>query len=487
MRLLPRSLFGRLVLVLVLGLGLAQIVSLAIHLAERGELLQQAGGRQSAQRIADAVRLLDAADAAGRRRIANVLNAPPLRVSLDAARITSQSGDAAIRASTVEAMFAATLRDLLGDDWPVEAVVGQAVATGSLGPAGRHGPGEGWRGGMHGSMGDEHPGAMRRPGRGGFAFVTQVRLRDGTLATFDARQPEAGEGWPLRLLASLAVLLAAVVALSLLAVRWATRPLQSLADAADALGRNIDSPPMAERGPVEVVRAARAFNTMQLRLAAYLRERTSVLAAMSHDLKTPVTRLKLRAELLADPALRTKFTRDLEELESMVAATLDFLQGTAGAETAQPVDMGALLASVEADLSEMGHAVRIEGQPRQPYTGQPAALKRCLRNLVENAVKYGQAAEIVVDDDAQRLRIEVRDSGPGIPPDELERVFEPFYRLEGSRNRDTGGTGLGLTIARSIAQAHGGHLTLENRPEGGLVARLTLPRAGQMPHRPAAR
>jgi signal transduction histidine kinase len=320
---------------------------------------------------------------------------------------------------------------------------------------------------------------MRGPGRGGFAFVAQVRLRDGTLATFDARQPEPAEGWPLRLLASLAVLLATVVALSLVAVRWATRPLQSLADAADALGRNIDSPPMAERGPVEVVRAARAFNTMQVRLGAYLRERIRVLAAMSHDLKTPVTRLKLRAELLEDPALRLKFTRDLEELESMVAATLDFLRGTAGTERAQPVDMEALLASVQADLSEMGHAVRIEGRPLQPYTGQPAALKRCLRNLLENAVKYGEAAEVVVDDDAQRLRIEVRDRGPGIAPAELERVFEPFYRLEGSRNRDTGGTGLGLTIARSIAQAHGGELALENRPEGGLVARLTLPRSAE--------
>jgi len=267
----------------------------------------------------------------------------------------------------------------------------------------------------------------------------------------------------------------------LLAVRWATRPLQALADAADALGRNIASPPMAERGPVEVVRAARAFNTMQLRLAAYLRERTSVLAAMSHDLKTPVTRLKLRAELLPDPGLRLKFTRDLEELESMVAATLDFLRGTAGLEPAQPVDMEALLASVEADLSETGHVVRIEGRSLAPYTGHPVALKRCLRNLVENAVNYGKAAEIVVDDDPQRLRIEVRDRGPGIAPAELEKVFEPFYRLEGSRNRDTGGTGLGLTIARSIAQAHGGQLTLENRPEGGLLARLTLPRSGGLP------
>lgn len=211
--------------------------------------------------------------------------------------------------------------------------------------------------------------------------------------------------------------------LRLLAVHWATKPSQTLAAAADALGRNIASPPMDERGPIEVTRAARAFNTVQLRLAAYLRERTSVLAAMSHDLKTPVTRVELCAELLGDPELRVKFTRDLEELEVMVASTLDFL-----------------------------------------------------RNLMENAVKYGAAAEVAVDDNAQRLQIEVRDRGPGIPPDDLERVFEPFLRLDASRNRDTGGTGVGLTIARSIAHAHGGELRLENRSEGGLVARLSLPR-----------
>ena len=215
---------------------------------------------------------------------------------------------------------------------------------------------------------------------------------------------------------------------------------------------------------------------MQVRLTAYLRERTSVLAAMSHDLKTPVTRLRLRAELLGDPQLRLKFTGDLEEMESMVAATLDFLRGTAGSEAVQPVDMMALLESLQADLSEVGSQIKIEGRVLRPYIGQPTALKRCVRNLLENAVKYGQASSVAVDDNGDRLQILVRDEGPGIPEAELERVFDPFYRVEGSRSRDTGGTGLGLTIAKSIAEIHGGRLTLENRPAGGLEARLTLPR-----------
>ena len=467
MRLLPRSLFSRLVLVLLGGLAVAQLLSYAIHMRERGELLLQASGVQSAQRVADIVRLLESADPAGRRRIAKILSAPPLLVSLDRGLIapSPETGPESARG----ALFGAMLRRFLGEEWPVESVIAGAPPADFAPP---HGPGRGVQGPMHGRFGA----TMHGPAWGGIAFVSQVRLHDGTLVTVDARQPEPGAGWPYRMLLSLAVLLTAVVVLSLVAVRWATRPLNALADAADELGRNIHRRPMEESGPIEVVRAARAFNTMQLRITAYLRERTSVLAAMSHDLKTPVTRLRLRAELLPDPQLQRKFTRDLEELEAMVAATLDFLRGTAGSEAAQPVDMTALLESLQADLSEVGSQVTISGSPLRPYVGQPVALKRCVRNLVENAVKYGKSASIEVDDSEERLRILVRDEGPGIPPAEIDRVFEPFYRLEDSRNRDTGGTGLGLTIAQSIAQSHGGELTLENRPGAGLEARLTLPR-----------
>jgi signal transduction histidine kinase len=317
---------------------------------------------------------------------------------------------------------------------------------------------------------------MRAAAQPGNSFVAQVRLRDGTLVTFDSRQPAQTEGWPYRLLLSLAVLLAAVVVLSLLAVRWATRPLNALADAADELGRNIGRPPMEEKGPLEVARAARAFNTMQARLAGYVRDRTRVLAAMSHDLKTPITRLRLRAELLGDPQMREKFTRDLDEMESMVGATLDFLRGQEGGERVQPTDVMALLESLQADLRETGGQVEIAGTGAKPYPGAPQALKRCLGNLVENAVKYGRSARVLIDDNDARLEIRVQDAGPGLPPDQLERVFEPFYRAEHSRSRETGGTGLGLTIARGIAEAHGGELSLRNREGGGLEATLRLPR-----------
>jgi len=224
------------------------------------------------------------------------------------------------------------------------------------------------------------------------------------------------------------------------------------------------------------VRAARAFNEMQQRLASYIRERTATLAAMSHDLKTPVSRLRLRAELLEDSEVKKKIAQDLEEMESMIHGTLEFMRGGQSAEKAQPVDVKALLESLQADAQITGAEVAVEGAASRPYVGRPQALKRCLGNLLDNALKYGKSALLVVDDAPERLVIHVRDRGPGIPEPELERVFEPFYRLEGSRSRDTGGTGLGLSIARQIAQVHGGSLTLHNLAHGGLEAVLTMPR-----------
>ncbi len=272
------------------------------------------------------------------------------------------------------------------------------------------------------------------------------------------------------------MLLAAVIAVSLLAVRWVTRPLKTLADTAEELGKNIHRPALEERGPLEVARAAHALNTMQARLIGYLDERTRVLAAMSHDLKTPITRLRLRAELLEDAGLKAKVAADLDEMQSMVGGALDFLRGAGSGEPVKPVDVTALLESLQADMQELGGQVTIEGAAATPFPGKPQALKRCLWNLLDNAIKYGGKAQAVVDDNDERLEIRIRDDGPGIPAAEIGKVFEPFYRVEASRNRESGGTGLGLSIAKGIAEDHGGRLELRNLDEGGLEALLILPR-----------
>lgn len=484
MRMWPRSLFGRLVLVLLAVLVGAQLLSFAIHMQDRSELLQETSGMQSAQRIADIVNLLESLGPEERRRIASVLSTPPMLIRLDRERFVPPSEQSAERLARA-ALFGAFLRRFLGDARPVEV----AMTESRVGVEGTAAPPEGWHKGpgMGPGMGKGFGRAMEGQAmppisgmpyfsRPALSFVAQVRLEDGTLATFDTRQPAQAENWPYRMLLSLIVLLAAVIAVSMVAVRWATRPLDALADAAEELGRNINRPPLAETGPLEVARAARTFNTMQSRLVHYIEDRPRVLAAMSHDLKTPITRMRLRAELLDDPVLRAKFGGDLAELESMVGATLDFMRGLDAGEPERPVDIGAMLESLQADIAETGGRVEIEGVALTPFSGRPQSLKRCLANLVENAIKYGTRAKVCVDDNAERLSIAIRDEGPGIPESELERVFEPFQRLEESRNRETGGTGLGLTIARGIAEAHGGTLSLHNRAEGGLEARLILPR-----------
>jgi signal transduction histidine kinase len=315
----------------------------------------------------------------------------------------------------------------------------------------------------------------RHRGRLHASVFVQVRLQDGSWAIFDSQlQPEAWT-WPYRAMLSVLVLIVTVVLLAVFGVRWVTRPLKNFSIAATELGKNINRPPLPETGPLEVVQAAKALNGMQTRLSRYLHDRTRILAAMSHDLKTPITRMRLRAELLDDEPIREKFIRDLSELEKMVTGTLDFMRGIETTEVIQPLDINALIESLQDDARESGHSITLIGHVSAPYPCRPQAMKRCLSNLLENAIKYGSSAQVQVMKLPASLHIVISDQGPGVPEHELERLFDPFYRLESSRNRDHGGTGLGLTIARSIAEQHGGTLTLKNGFQSGLECHLDLP------------
>ncbi len=479
MRLLPRSLFGRMALVLFAGLLFAQLLSSVINFAERDRLLLHASGRQPVQRIADIVRLLDSVASDERARIVNILNAPPQLVSLDRDPVVADPNP-----DFDVARFAALLRDALGSGRDFRV---RAVQWAQESPGGRGAPG-GWPGRWappaRGAGPGGGPGMMMGPGmgmgmgpgmHGGMLFLTQVRLADGTWVTFDTLVPRESADLPLRLVATLAISLVAVLLLSLFAVRWVVRPLGVLAKAADELGRDIDRAPLPETGPLEVRHAAAAFNAMQGRLQRFIRERTGILAAMSHDIKTPLTRMRLRAELL-DEETRERFGKDLGEIEEMVAETLEFIRGVGATAQRQPVDVDALLESLQADYVETGRSVRIEGDPGGQIVANAPLLRRCLGNLLDNALAYAGPATISVSAGGTELVICVLDQGPGIPEADLENVFEPFHRLEGSRSRATGGTGLGLTIARNIAQGQGGDLVLRNRAHGGLEAVLTLPR-----------
>lgn len=279
----------------------------------------------------------------------------------------------------------------------------------------------------------------------------------------------------LGLLLDISVRLAALVAVAWWAARWLSRPMHRLATAAQELGRDIDRPPLPEDGTRECRDASRVFNQMQARIRQQLAERDRFVAAVSHDLRTPLTRLRLRTEGLDDPRAQQLFRRDIAEMDAMIASTLDYLRGVAGAEAWVLLDVQALAESVADDQLAVGHRVTVAGQAA-PLRVQAVALRRCLDNLVGNAIRYGGSAEVTLYDAPDALTIEVRDHGPGLPTEELERVMEPFYRVEASRNRQSGGAGLGLTIASDIVRRHGGQLALSNAAGGGLVASARLPR-----------
>jgi signal transduction histidine kinase len=267
-----------------------------------------------------------------------------------------------------------------------------------------------------------------------------------------------------------------ILAVSVWAVRRVTAPLGSLATAAERLGKDVNAPPMPETGTIETQAAARAFNGMQTRLRNLIENRTRLLAAISHDLRTPLTLLRLRAETVENREERDKMLSTIGAMDALIGTTLQFARDDSASEPRKQVDLTALVHSVVDEMTDAGLPVRM--QPAAPilYRCQPTALMRAVRNLLDNAVKYGKTGSAEIRMAARAVEIDIDDQGPGIPEAELGRVLEPFYRLEESRNRETGGVGLGLAIAHSIVQAHGGRLTLTNRPAAGLRASIVLPR-----------
>lgn len=464
MRLAPASLFGRTLLVLALGLLIAQAASVVLNLFDRGGSVYRLAAYQIAARIAQTSRILNSLPPMQRLTVVEQIDGRHLRVALSERAIPVATGFT--EHDPYEAAFAASLRSQIGAHWPVSVEITPSSRA-------RRAPE------VDASASSLELWLARHfyfllPAT--FSLVAQVGLEDGTVAVFYAAVPQEPLSRLETLVPRLLLLLAVCFALAAYLVRMTTRPLARLARAADALGDDPEGEPLAESGPSEVRKVIQAFNRMQGRVRRHLRERAQLLGAISHDLQTPITRLRLRSEMLPDSSLRAKMQRDLDEMEAMVGSSLEFFRAVGKESRRQPVDVEALVDSLCEDRSEIGDRVSARGAAKAPFHADPQALRRCVENLVGNAVRYGGGAEIEIRDDARELRIAVRDHGPGIPEDELERVFEPYYRLDASRNRASGGTGLGLSIARNIARWHGGDIRLRNAPEGGLVAELLLPR-----------
>jgi signal transduction histidine kinase len=487
----PQSLFGRLIAALIIAVVLAQAASLYLFARDRERFVLDSSVREWSRRITEITLLLEQLPPEQRAETVAMLKDQAARLARRRDRLELRAGDRAwsqgpvllppieiapLRpprvvpprsswprifiqlpfVSDIEAPMKERLRTELGRGYRVTVQPASSSAAGVIVvPSPFFGL------------------SVDRPTQ---SYDVSIRLPDDSTIVYRVTRTSPGAPLTRSLLVNLILLVVVLVIALYVTAGTITRPLSRLARAADALGRSVRQPKLEEKGARELRHAARAFNTMQDRLHRYLDSRTRVLAAMSHDLKTPLTRLRLQVETqIEDPALQARFGEQLDEMESMVRGALALFRGLNDEEALEPVDVNLLLDTVRGEFAEMGADVTVEGRVAAPLSGKPQALKRCITNLVANAVKFGSRARILVRDGG-RLEISVCDNGPGIPPEELEKVFEPFYRLESSRSRDTGGTGLGLSIARDVAQAHAGTLILRNRAEGGLEARLTLPR-----------
>lgn len=303
-----------------------------------------------------------------------------------------------------------------------------------------------------------------------------IELSDHTWLHFVIANEQLSGLWTLRLVLASGLLIAGIVGLGVWAARKVTAPLAQFSLAAERLGTNVDAPPLNDdEGPEEIRQVARAFNSMQNRIRRLVEDRTLMLAALSHDLRTALTRLRFRTEFIGDPQQRLKAIVDLDEMQAMLVSSLSFARDDAASEPAVLIDLAMLVQSLCDDLQDAGKAVSYDGPLHLNYRGRPVSLRRALANLIDNALTYGKEASVSLAEKQNAIEITVGDRGPGIPESMRSRVFAPFYRLESSRSRDTGGTGLGLTVASTVMHCHGGDIRLEDRSGGGLLVRIALP------------
>lgn len=424
----PRTLASRLSLIFLIGLILAQVLSFGAQYYERYESAKNTMLGNLETDVSTSIAILDRLPAEERMSWLQQLDRRNYRYLLDEGSPGTAMSDTPIAVTSI--------KDAIGKDYPMTVT--------------------------------DIPGPVKH-------FQVHLKLADGSPVTIDVRPSMVPlSPWlPVVLLGQLLLM----ILCTWLAVRIAIGPLTRLAQAVETLDPNTHPVHLDETGPTEVAHAAMAFNAMQARIAAYLKERMQLLAAISHDLQTPITRMKLRAELMDDCNEKDKLWNDLGEMEHLVREGVAYARSVHGAtEESRRTDLDSFLDSLVFDYQDVGKDVQLSGKSDTVIDTRPHALRRVLVNLTDNALKFAGAAELQVESKpGGSLSVKVMDRGPGIAEEELAHVMEPFYRVENSRNRSTGGTGLGLAIAQQLALALGGSLTLSNREGGGLCAELKLP------------
>lgn len=319
-------------------------------------------------------------------------------------------------------------------------------------------------------------GANRKSESDPHLALISLRLPDQSWINITLFAPDARPQTSHGALVSTSLMAMGVVLISTLVIGWMTKPLSRFASAARALYHGTDRVEVPEAGPQEIRDMAAAFNEMQGRIRQLITTRTQALAAVSHDLKTPLTRMRLRIEALDDRSQAEGLIRDIQGMERMLDQTLAHLRGDRKDEERRPLDLASLITTLVDEAVDQGACSATGLNVPTVFPGRPLALKRAFGNLIDNAIKYGRCAEVSLTETAEAIRIQIADKGPGIPEERMDEMFQPFVRLEPSRNQQTGGFGLGLSIAKDIIEGHGGTIRLTNRPEGGLLVTVDLPK-----------
>jgi signal transduction histidine kinase len=445
--LLPSSLVGRFSLLLVIALMVAQAIAVAIFMSETSRIRRAVVRTHEVDRTATLVRVIDAAPGSSRNDIIRAFGSRRHHYWTSDAPLVATSA-----MGETERKIALRLQGLMQNRAHDPRI---ALVERNSDPEDE----DDW----------SHLKALPQ------AVKISVQLTDGTWLNGDAplRLPAlpGGDMW----LYLLAVSVAIVIAVVLFAVRWITRPLTALADAADRVGRGEAVEPLAATGPSEVARTVNAFNVMQERLSRFVSDRLAMLAAISHDLRTPITAARLRAEMIDDTEVKDAIVRSLTEMQYITETTLSFARDETVSEQLRTIDLSSLVEAVADNLMLAGQNVTVAEHDRLQYRCRPALVQRALTNLMDNATKYGKRARVALRVTKEHARIMIDDEGPGLAEDQLEKVFEPFVRVDPSHSDETRGIGLGLSIARTVIRAHGGEVKLSNLASG-LRAEVVLPR-----------
>lgn len=461
-RLFPRSIAGQIIFVLLVGLTVSHMISMVLYSANRAEILTMAGGHQISHRIAGITRLIEETPVSWRARILQATNSETLSVTI--APVSQLPDDGAD--GLVNSLLQKYLSQLIGTDDLSRVVVRVINIQDGL-----------EKNDPNSKQQSDHAMLVQfLHGSSGGQFIrASVKLRDGRWLNFATTVADEEPFWSIKMALSMLLMAVAVVFISIWVIRRITLPLEIFTAASERFGKDVSAPPLDVKGPQELQRATIAFNKMQERLRNMIENRTQMLAAISHDLRTPITLLRLRTEAVEDKDERIKMQATLGEMEAIISSTLSFAREDAESEQFEQVNLTALLISICDDFSDTGYSVSFSGGPSLIYKCRPNAFRRAFSNLVQNAVKYGSDASVSLQQAPNAVEVRIEDNGPGIPNDQLSKVFRPFYRVDASRGSEIGGIGLGLSVAQSVFDKVGGVIKLSNLEGGGLQVNVILP------------